>query len=148
MTAGSFSRLHWARQDDSGFVLPFSLMLLSVAAVLAAAVLYTANHAAIRVTREEDGIRAHELARSALEWGVAKALAGQTGTYRFVYAGDGELSVTISSGGGAPSATTPSATDSTVTLSAVGTTVYGGKAAISAVLNVSRDEWSTWTDSP
>ncbi len=143
MTAGSFSRLHWARRDDSGFVLPFSLMLLSVAAVLAAAVLYTADHAAIRVTREEDGIRAHELARSALEWGAAKALAGQTGTYRFVYAGDGELSVTISSGGGAPSAT-----DSTVTLSAVGTTVYGGKAAISATLNVSRDEWSTWTDSP
>lgn len=143
MMRGLFSRFHWAEAGDQGFALPFALMLLGVAAVLAAAALYTADRAATRVMREEDGVRAYELAHSGIEWGIANAMAGKAGVFQFVYRGVGSLAVTVTSLSGA--AGSP---PGTVTLQAVGSTVYGGHAQIAATFDVARDELTGWTESP
>ena len=143
MTQSSSSRLHSDKAGEQGFALPFALMLLGVAAVLAAAALYTAERAATRVSREEDGVRAYELAHSGIEWGISNALTGKVGVYRFVYRDVGSLAVTVVALTGATGAP-----PSTVGLQAVGSTVYGGKAEIGATFDVTHDELTSWTESP
>lgn len=143
MTRSSFSLFHSDGAGEQGFALPFALMLLGVAAVLAAAALYTADRAADRVMREEDGVRAHELARSAIEWGISNALAGKVGVFRIVYRDAGTMAVTV-----APVAAALGSPPTTVTLRAVGSTVYGGEAQIGATFDVTRDELTGWTESP
>ncbi len=143
MTRSSFFRFRSDEAGDQGFALPFALMLLGVAAVLAAAATYTADRAATRVTREEDGVRAYELAHSGIEWGISNALAGKVGVFRYVYRDVGSLAVTVAALSG------PTGSPSgTVALQAVGSTVYGGKAQIGATLDVTHDELTSWTESP
>lgn len=136
------ARLRKGRSSDAGIALPLSLILLSLSAVIAAAVFSGLAGAVERESARRDIAQAQDLARAGVEAAVADLLGGGAAAGGTVFAG-GSIS-----GFGTYRASGRLLTGSLWRISASGKTWNGGSARVVADIDLRTKRVARWDESP